>query len=476
VRLIGRSTRASRRSLARTYRWVTAWLIAGVVLALLLLANSIRDYLFVWRILAVQQVRQELSQQVVDFEQKLRRSTTPGLSPLELLPEAIDGASAKLLWIEIRRPDGSVLARRGSSGGRLFSSEEESTRFRNREPLYKVVPTSVGVTVVEVFPVYSSGLAVLPPKTPPAAALPTPRRSLVVVEVAAPLAVRDPSVVWPIRRNLLINCSGALALLATVVIAGLGFRSYARGRRLELQLEIARQVQSELLPSRTEAWENLRLAAVYRPAEQVSGDFYDVFRAGAGRIAIVLGDVSGKGVPAALVMGVIHGAVRSSVWSESTSAHEIESGQLNLLLCEKASLSRYASMFWCYYEPLTRRLGYVNAGHHPPLLVGERGHGIEIARLDAGGPVLGLLTEARYEQARCDVSPGDVLVLYSDGLLEATNSAGEEYGEGRLLELLATVGAGSPDDVRDAILASAAAFVGAAPPRDDLTLVVAQFA
>ena len=189
-----------------------------------------------------------------------------------------------------------------------------------------------------------------------------------------------------------------------------------------------------------------------------------------------MGDVSGKGVPAALVMGVIHGAVRSSAWPESTAEHERESGLLNLLLCENASGARYASMFWCYYEPLTRRLCYVNAGHCPPLLVGDRGHGVEIARLDAGGPVLGILPAARYEQAQCEVRPGDVLVLYSDGLIEATNPAGEEYGESRLLELLARAGAGGPDDIRNAILASASAFLGPAPPRDDVTLVVATFA
>jgi len=476
VRLTRRSSPASRRDLARTYRWVTAWLIAGAVLALLLLANSIRDYLFVSRLLTVQQVRQELSQYMVDLEQKLRRSPTPGPSPLEQLADAMDSAPDKPLWIEIRRPDGSVLARRGSAGARLFSSDEESAHFRNRDALYRIVPASVGEAVVEAFPFYSSGLAVLPPPTTSGSRASTPRRSLVVVEIAAPLVVRDAAVIWPIRRNLLINCSGALALLATVVIAGLGFRSYARGRRLELQVEIARQVQSELLPSQTQACEPLRVATVYRPAEQVSGDFYDVFRAGDGHIAIVMGDVSGKGVPAALVMGVIHGAVRSSAWSESTSAHERESGRLNLLLCEKPSVSRYVSMFWCYYEPLTRRLCYVNAGHHPPLLVGERGHGIEVAPLDAGGPVLGVLPAARYEQARCEVRPGDVLVLYSDGLIEATNPAGQEYGESRLRELLATADAGSPDDMRDAILASASAFLGAAPPQDDLTLVVVKFA
>ena len=132
----------------------------------------------------------------------------------------MDGAPDKPLWIEIRRPDGSVLARRGSAGARLFSSDEESAHFRNREALYKVVPAPGGEAVVEVFPLYASGLAAPPPPTPPASGPSTARRSLVVVEIAAPLVVRDASVIWPIRRNLVINCSGALALLATVVIAG----------------------------------------------------------------------------------------------------------------------------------------------------------------------------------------------------------------------------------------------------------------
>ena len=162
----------------------------------------------------------------------------------------MDSATDKPLWLEIRRSDGSVLARRGSAGARLFSTEDESAHFRNREPLYKVVPASVGETVVEVFPLRSVRPGALPRRRSRHRAPRPPRRTLVVVEIAAPLAVRDASVIWPIRRNLAINCSGALALLATVVIAGLGFRSYARGRRLELQVEIARQVQSELLPSR----------------------------------------------------------------------------------------------------------------------------------------------------------------------------------------------------------------------------------
>ena len=152
------------------------------------------------------------------------------------------------------------------------------------------------------------------------------------------------------------------------------------------------------------------LSTAYRPADQVGGDFYDVFRAADGRIAIVMGDVSGKGVPAALVVGVIHGAVRSS-GGTSAADHERESSQLNLLLCEKSSGARFASMFSCCSEPGTRVLSYVNAGHCPALIAGTRDQGIEVSRLMATGPVLGILPAANHEQAHFDVRPGDVLVL-----------------------------------------------------------------
>ncbi len=456
MRLTRRSSQASRRDLARTYRWATAWLVAGGVLAILLLANSIRDYRFVSRLLAVQQVRQGLSQYVVALEQKIRRSSAPGPSAAELVADAMERAHDKPLWIEIRRPDGDVLARGGSAATRLFSSEEESAHFRSREALFRIVPASVGDAVVEVFPVYAPGLAVLSQST---------------------ASGSDPSSSTPPSSgrsaNLVINCSGALALLATVMA---GSASAPTGAPAAGAATGARSPGADRAAPVSNGGLRVRpLATVYRPAEQVSGDFYDVFRVGDGRTAIILGDVSGKGVPAALVMGVIHGAVRSSAWSESTGAHERESEKLNLLLCENASGSRFTSMFWCHYEPRTRLLCYINAGHCPPLLVGDRSHGPQIASLDAGGPVLGILPAARYEQARCEVHPGDVLVLYSDGLIEATNPAGEEYGESRLRELLAAVGAGSPDAIRDAILTSASAFLGAATPRDDVTLAVAKF-
>jgi hypothetical protein len=467
------SPQAGRRktNVARAYLSVTTYVVVAAVLALLLLANSVVDYRYVSRLLTVQQVRRDLDEQMVALERRLRANEPVASSLAELLTPAPQGRTPTPLWVEIRRPDGSVVVRQGMPGPRLFTSDDQSAHFRDREPLFKVIPVGGGEAVVEVFPLYATGIAAV---APPAAAPQGPRRSLVAVEIAAPLEVRDPSVIWRVRRNLFINSSGALALLATAVAAGFGFRTYIRGRRLEDQLEIAREVQTELLPAGTESWTEVGLSTIYQPADQVGGDFYDGFRAAAGRIALVMGDVSGKGVPAALVTGVIHGAVRSSTWANSAADHERESARLNQLLCERSSGARFASMFWSYYDPATRRLCYVNAGHCPGLLAGTRDGRVEVTALPATGTVMGLLPAATYEQATCDVCPGDVLVLYSDGVVEAVNSADEEYGEGRLREALTAAGGEPPERIRDGILASVSAFVGTMSLRDDLTLVVAK--
>jgi serine phosphatase RsbU (regulator of sigma subunit) len=464
-----------RSAAARTRRWLTVWLIAAALLAVLLLANSVRDYVVVWRILATQQVRHRMAQYVVALEQALRRSPTPALLGNELPAVEPERTLDDALWIEVRRPDGSVLALRGSIPGRTFTLGEEISHFRSHEPLYRIVPSSAGDAVVEVFPLRVAGVA------PSAGGSPAQgtsseggRRPLFTVEIATPLAVRDRAILWPIRQNLIINCTGAFALLATVVIAALALRSYERRRWLEAQLEIAREVQGALLPARTDDYEAVRLASVYRPAEQVGGDFYDAFRAEDARIALVIGDVSGKGVPSALLAGMIHGAVRSAAWTESGARHVDESVRLNRLLCSDASGGRYASMFWCYYDVPSSRLHYVNAGHFAPILVTGDGGG-RVVSLEAGGPVLGVLPDARYEEGRCQIHPGDTLVLYSDGLTEATNAAGEEYGLERLRELVGASGHADPHAVKDAILASVSGFLGTAAPQDDLTLVVARF-
>ena len=453
----------------RIYRLVSAWHLISAIVALFLLTNSIRDYFSVYRLVATEEVRQRMIRHAAALEHQLLQNPLTGGSSVKSLVEA-DGNA---VWIELRGPDGKVLEHAGEVSRRLFSENDEQTHLRNHEPLFTLAATSAGDTVVEVFPIYAT---LTPANSPGSPTLAQPSRLAVsMLEIAMPLSGVDRSIFWPIRLNLFINCSSALVLLVTVIVSGLGFRFYAYDKGLEEQLEIAREVQSKLLPSLTEKYVGVQLATEYTPARQVGGDFYDVFLVKENRIALVMGDVAGKGVPAALLMGVIHGAVRSSLWAESAVSHELASQRLNRLLCECASEAGYATMFWCYYDYSTHSLSYVNAGHCPPLLMRKNGGEVEISRLDAGGPVIGILPQARYEQTRLEVCSGDVIVMYSDGLVEAANSRGEEYGEIRLRELLTTATEKSVDDIRRAILTAVAAFSGDAELQDDRTFVVVRF-
>jgi phosphoserine phosphatase RsbU/P len=276
----------------------------------------------------------------------------------------------------------------------------------------------------------------------------------------------------PLRQHAIVGCLAAFALLGAMGIIGLRFGHYMRGKQLEQQLTLARSVQTDLLPSGSPVSKSLDFSAACLQASEVGGDFYDVFEVENGQSALVLGDVSGKGISAALLMGVIHGAVRSSCWTGSALDHEESSRRLNRLLCAKTANERFASLFSCYFDPETARLRYVNAGHLPPLLVSRSGADLQVRRLEEGGPVLGLLPSAKYEQGSVSVEPGDLLVMYSDGVLEAQGSDQEEFGEARVLEIIRQNWNQSPDEIRDAILRSVASFLGGQQPHDDQTLLV----
>jgi hypothetical protein len=255
----------SKTPSARIYRWVIAWLCVSAVIALLLLANSIRDYRFVSRVIATQQVRHQMSQHAAALERQLRQDPGTRSSAVKSVMEA----GGDPVWIELRGPDGKVLEHAGVAAQEIFSEDDEHIHARNHEPLYRVVATAGGDVVVEVFAIRAPST-----KMPTNPSLQSGPPAPMMLEIAMPLNSVDQSNFLPIRRNLLINCSGALALLVTVVVAGLGFRSYAHGKYLEEQLEIAGQVQSELLPPLTERYVGVDLATEYTPAEQVGGDFY----------------------------------------------------------------------------------------------------------------------------------------------------------------------------------------------------------
>ena len=249
----------------------------------------------------------------------------------------------------------------------------------------------------------------------------------------------------------------------------LRFRSYLAAKKTAHQLEIARTVQQDLLPLPEVLSRHFELAADSQTAARVGGDFYDAFEVPGHGSALVFGDVAGKDIPAAILTGVIHGAVRSSSWTRSATEHNEATRQLNRLLFERASRERFVSMVWSYFDPRAELLHYVNAGHCPPLLFRAGRRGPSPLRLTEGGPVLGLLENAKFEQGVEHLEPGDVVVFYSDGIVEASALGGEEFGEQRLAAVIERSLGGETSEIRDVILASLRSFTKRGKLEDDQT-------
>ena len=198
-------------------------------------------------------------------------------------------------------------------------------------------------------------------------------------------------------------------------------------KRLEGQLEVARQVQLELLPAQDPQLEGFDISAYNFPTEEVSGDYYDWVRIYEDQIGIVVADVSGKGVPAALLMAFLRASLRAAI--HIGYAPHISMAKVNYLLWESIERNQFVTAFYSVLDASNRTLAYTNAGHSPPLLLEKDGRARFIER---GGRPLGMFRDTRYYEYYLSMEPGQVLVLYTDGVTEATNAKGEEYGIERL--------------------------------------------
>jgi sigma-B regulation protein RsbU (phosphoserine phosphatase) len=243
----------------------------------------------------------------------------------------------------------------------------------------------------------------------------------------------------------------------------------AQRERINRELEIAREVQERLFPQDLPQFPGLDYAGCCRPALGVGGDYYDFIQLSDHELGIAIGDVSGKGFPAALMMASLRASLRGQI-----IGHEMDLTQLmanvNTLVYEGSTSNRYATFFYARFDVESRELTYVNAGHNPPLIV--RG-GSDIVRLDVGGPVVGLLPGFPYQQATIVLQPSDLLIAFTDGISEAMNEQDQEWGEDRLIECVQTVSATAEETMRR-IIAAADAFVGAAKQHDDMTIIVAR--
>lgn len=242
----------------------------------------------------------------------------------------------------------------------------------------------------------------------------------------------------------------------------------AQRERLHNELEIASQVQQRLFPKRAPQVEGLDLAGCCVPAQSVGGDYYDFLPTPGSAIGLAIGDVAGKGVPAALLMAGLQASLRGLILGGVTDLRELVA-KLNLLVYEASPANRFATFFYGLYDPATAVLRYSSAGHNPSLLRKTTG---EVHWLKTPGVGLGLTRRAQYAQAETRLDPGDLLVLYTDGVTEARNPQGEEFGESRLQS--AIVAAPTAQAAVDRLLQELKSFAAEAPQHDDITLIVAR--
>jgi phosphoserine phosphatase RsbU/P len=240
-------------------------------------------------------------------------------------------------------------------------------------------------------------------------------------------------------------------------------------RRLANELDQAAEIQRQFLPTRSPQVPGLDLAGYNASCRTVGGDYYDFVTYPDGRVALIVGDVCGKGMPAALLMMGLQARVQVLAEDPSDPAGMVE--RLNRVLTNASLNNRFITFFFSVLDPATGSMVYCNAGHNPPLLVRADG---ATKWLDGGGPVLGILPGITYQEHCCKVDTGDVVLLFSDGVTEACNPQDEEFGEQRLVQLLQPIRQQSAQTILDCLTKAVKDWLAGAPAADDITLVVAR--
>ena len=267
-------------------------------------------------------------------------------------------------------------------------------------------------------------------------------------------------------------------------------------QRLENELAIAQEVQAQLFPRQISDLESLEVHGFCRPARTVSGDYYDFVTASSHKLILAAGDISGKGISAALLMATIHSAVRAysmesmpqlrepvavgavagsgrlmATWPDGVEVSPgALLGLLNHQLYESTPPEKYATLFLAVYDGRSHQLTYSNGGHLPPILIREDG---SIRRLEAGGTVVGLFDNMTYDEGSVEMSPGEVFLAYSDGITEPENEFGE-FGESRLIELVRDNRHLPLPQISQIVTQAVDNWIGDNEQPDDVTLVLAR--
>ena len=246
---------------------------------------------------------------------------------------------------------------------------------------------------------------------------------------------------------------------------------------MKRDLEIARDIQRWLLPAKPPEVRGLEIAFATRPANTVAGDYYDVFarpsmNSTEPHFLLAVADVAGKSIPAALLMATFQASLKTLSQTPS-SLPDLVTGMNRYACSNSQSGLRFTTAFLAEFDPASRALTYINAGHNAPILRRSTG---AIERLSNGGLPLGMWADKTYEPGNVILQPGDWLVIFTDGVVEAENGLTEEYGEQRLLNVLQSGAAATPDELLRRMMGDLDAFVGATPQHDDVTCLLVKVA
>jgi len=242
---------------------------------------------------------------------------------------------------------------------------------------------------------------------------------------------------------------------------------------MKRDLQIAREIQTWLLPGAPPQIPGISIAYTTRPANTVAGDYYDVFpRPGKtseeNRVMFAVADVAGKSIPAAMLMATLQASLKTLSTAQVALPELV--ANMNKYACSNSQGGlRFTTAFLAEYDAARRTFHYINAGHNNPIL--RRANGL-IERLDVGGLPLGILPDAKYESASVTLAPGDWLIIFTDGLVEAENARQEEYGEVQLLRVINSAAASTPSEMLNSMMAALDLFVGTTPQHDDVTCLL----
>ena len=248
-------------------------------------------------------------------------------------------------------------------------------------------------------------------------------------------------------------------------------------RRVAQEMEIARKVQARLFPQKRPAMTTLEYTGGCIQARKVGGDYYDFLELRPGRLALVLADIAGKGVSGALLMANLQANLRSQYAMAVDDLPRLLAS-VNRLFYENSDDASYATLFFADYDDSSRKLRYANCGHLPPLLLragaGSQDQAPNVERLGSTCTVMGLFEDWHCEIAEVQLAPGDMLVLYTDGVTEATNADGEEFGESHLLDSLRSNFRLPAGGILQAVVEAVQQFSSGSEQQDDITLVIAR--